>query len=306
MNLLSVTLDDLVSRALLELRSPTEVGFTVTSPNSISTGLTTIALTSAAELARVNISDLLEVDYELMLVTGKDELNVSVQVQRAYYGTTLADHAAFSVLAVNSPWPRFRVVEGIRRSFGRLEAFDLFVVTSELMSPVTSDLDVNRMVLEMPEETRSVISVRYGLDELYNWEFLDDLPLAAYPTGKVVRLPRDVNETMELYVTYRVPYRWSTHPEPPTATSTVMLPEGAEELPAVYGACWLLSAREVSRSELDRSEEWNRTEPLRSGVSAGFVRAKWQEFYRALDEARRLDPVPGRQRLFIRRRRWGS
>lgn len=304
MNLVTVTLGDLVDRALLELRAPSEVGFTM---SPVSGQLTTAEETifQVSDITRVNVTDVIEVCDELMYVT---ELNPPgqegyIRVERGYYGTTAEGHTGCS-LTLNPPWPRHRVAEGVRRAFARLEAFNVPLLVSTIMFPVPSDLDADRLVLELPAETRDVWSVRYGLEELWNWEFLNYMPRSAYRSGKVVRLPRGIPSDTELYVTYRVPYRWSSWPDDPTSDSEIIIMEGAEDLPAQYGAAWAIAAREVSRSELDRTEEYNQTEPLRNGVSLSFVRAKWQEFYRALDEASRLNPPPPRQRLNIRRKRW--
>jgi hypothetical protein len=49
-----------------------------------------------------------------------------------------------------------------------------------------------------------------------------------------------------------------------------------------------VGGREISRQQLDRAEEWARTEPLRGNGGGALVRAKWQDFYRVLDEARRV------------------
>jgi hypothetical protein len=85
---------------------------------------------------------------------------------------------------------------------------------------------------------------------------------------------------------------WSSHPTEPTESATVTLPEGAEDLPALYASAWAVSSREISRGEIDRAEEWNRSEPQRGGVSLSLSKMLWQNFYRSLDEVRRLSPLP--------------
>ena len=54
----------------------------------------------------------------------------------------------------------------------------------------------------------------------------------------------------------------------------------------------MVDSREISRTQIDRTEEWSRTEGFERGQTGALVRARWQAFYRALDEARRLNPPP--------------
>ena len=125
----------------------------------------------------------------------------------------------------------------------------------------------------------------------------DSIPTAKVASGKALRVASYVRDTDDLEVVYQAPYTWSTSPAFPLETATIEMPVGAEDLPAVYAEAWMVSGREVSRQQLDRAQDWENTEPVRGGQSGALVRAKWQEFYRALDEAKRvtqLSVVPHR------------
>lgn len=300
MNTLEVTLGSLVDRALLQLQAAPEQGRQVVLGESLTTTDTQFQLTGSNAL---QVSDLVEFGTELMLVVAKSQdANPIYTVARGYYQTTAATHTINDIGETNPQWNRVRVAEGVKRSFRTIEAAGVFVLRAELLVPELS-LNESRYVIPMPEETRDVWSVR-GTDlyELGRWEFVDDLPKSEYSTGKLVRLPISAGTTSDFYVTYRVPYRWDSFPDAPDEDSTIELPEGTEDIPAHYAAAWCLSAREISRTELDRAEEWGKTEPIRGGASLAHARALWQEFYRSLDEARRLDPPPPR-RPFVRRPR---
>jgi hypothetical protein len=293
MNTVTVSLEALVDKALYELQGPAEQGLLVS--------LTSEALADAADTEftltgdiGANVSDLIEFGSELVLVTDKSEDATPVYtVSRGYYGTTAVAHSQGTVGVVNPQYPRIRVAEGVRRSLARLEALGLPLLMSGTFTRTT-----NLQYVEMPAETRDVLHVGYfepttgRFWDIPGWRFYDNVPTGKVSTGKIVRLPRFVYNADQLEVTYKVPYRWSNHPSAPTESATVDLPEGAEDLPAIYAAAWLVTAREVSRADLAKAEEWNHAEPMRGGVSTGLIRLKWQDFYRTLDEAKRLQPAP--------------
>lgn len=290
---ITVSLGTLVDRALLELQSPMEQGLLVVlnADNLSSTVDTTLTLTDGSG---VNVNDMIQFGAELVLVTAKTTDAVPVfTVARGYYGTTAAIAAVGTVGIVNPPWPRVRIAEAIRRSFVRLEALGLPLIKAAAYTRTTGLQQV-----AIPEEVRRVLQVRYVATDtgkiinVDRWQFEDRLPTATFATGKVLILPTYVRNTDQLQVTYQAPYRWSTYPANPVEASTVDLPEGADDLPALYASAWLVSRREISRSQIDRSEEWNASENQKGGVSSTLPRVLWQEFYRALDETRRLNPAP--------------
>lgn len=298
MNTLSLTLGDLIDRTLFELVSPETLSFSSPTTGALSAVDTTLSLVDGS---RVAASDILEIDAELMLVTDVTADAVPViTVSRGYYNSVAATHASGAVASMNPRHPRVRIAEAIRRSFARLEAMGLPLVETS-----TINREPGLRYAELPASTRDVIRVGY-IDPTYgtwipldSWTFQDDVPTTVVSSGKLLRLPRYLADTDDLVVTVKVPYRWSTHPAAPSEASTITMIEGTEDLPMLYATSWLVSRREIGRTEIDRAEEWNQGEPSRGGVSAGTVRAMWQEFYRALDEARRLIPAMPYHRPFI-------
>lgn len=244
--------------------------------------------------APANVSDLIEFGSELVLVTAKNsDPDPIYTVSRGYYGSSAAVSAAGTIGVINPQWARVRVAEAILRAFPRLEALGLPLIESATMNCATGTTYV-----VLPEPVREVKSVGYFQAQtgrfmpLDSWQQFDNLPTSVIANGKILRMARYVDPADDLQVTYTTPYRWSTHPAAPNEAATIQIPEGAVDLPAAYAAAWLVSKREISRSEIDRSTEWNQGEPQRGGVSSTLVRNLWQEFYRQLDEARRLSPMP--------------
>ena len=291
----TVTLGSLVTRALLDIQSPAEIAKNVVLASGGTTAVSGDNVVTFTDASTVNISDLLEFGSEIWLVTGKTADAIPlVTVQRGYYGTVIAVHSVNDVGYQNPAWPRFRVAEAIKRSFARLEALGVPSVTSGVFNIV----DATHSYVTLPATVRQVYSVRYEgttdghFYDIDRWRFQDDLPTAKYATGKILSVGWYVYPTDNLIITYRVPYRWSSYPAQPVETDSISILEGADDLPAIYAAAWLASRREISRVQLDRSQEWNDGEPFRNGVSQSLIRVMWTSFYADLDAARKLYQAP--------------
>lgn len=296
------TLDQLVDDALVEIARYDERGYQVTTTTPLAP---TDTVVSVDDGLRVSISDVLELDSELMLVSGKsNDVNPSLTVSRGYDGSTAVAHSTGLHGTVNPMFSRRRAGKAIIRAFARLEASRIYNVTSVQL---TRDAGIEHF--ELPVDCRDVLRVGYfdifGRFEpnVSGWRFFDDIPTSLVASGRIVRVPRYVTDTDNLVATYRTPFRWSTFPTEPTGSATMSMPEGTEDLPSLYAVAWLCSRRELSRQDIDRSEEWNRTQGYTNGVSSGLVKQMWSEFYRAVDEASRLY-VPEITRPFIRNRRY--
>jgi hypothetical protein len=298
MNTVVVTYSSLIDRVLLDMQGHSAVPQIVV----LSSALTVDSLTLTLEDADpVNISDVLEIGSELLLVTAKTSDAVPVlTVHRGYYGTTPAVHADGAVAYVNPLYSRHRVGEALKRSFSRMEALGLPLIESDTFNRVADS-----QYIEMPAETRDVLRVGYVESttgrwwDVGKWSFIDTVPTTVSTTGKLVRLSRLFGNDDDLVITYRVPYRWSTYPTAPTEAATITMIEGTDDLPILYAIAWLMRSREIARQELSVADEWNQGEPSRNGVSAAVVRLQWQEFYRALDEAKRLVPSMPTHRPFV-------
>jgi hypothetical protein len=299
------SLDELIDDTLQEIAQYDERGFRVVLDSA---GLPATSTTSCSlvDADRVSPSDVIEFGGELLLVTNVTADAVPVlTVSRGYDGTTAAVHAGSLAGLVNPQFARTRVSRALQTALTRLDAARVFIVTSG-----TFTRTANKQYVEMPAACRQVLSVGYLStdtgrfeDDINGWRFFDNLPAAVIASGKIVRLPRYIDNDDSLIITYRTPYRWSTYPNAPVGASTITLPEGAEDLPSLYAVARLCSHREMRRLDLDKSEEWNRSQSVVQGVTSGMVRQMWQEFYKALDEAKTLNQfdIP---RPFVPKRRF--
>jgi hypothetical protein len=282
MNLTTVTLGQLVDHALEGVQSPPEVGRLVVRNDALGTGDGGFTLADATIVA---VTDIIEFADELMFVTKKsdDSASAVVSVIRGYYGTVPRTHAANQVGTLNPRWSRKRVATVVRESFTFLEADGLpLVKTDPMVVPYVDPYDHWTTLLPVPEGARRVYNVRAGMNDIANWRPISGLPEGEYPDSRVVRLPRHLRIFDGPYsIVYQMPYRWSD--DPVTESSTIEMPEGAEFLPAQYAAWKLTSDREVSRSQVDRSEEWTSGQ---RDTGPTLVRLKREEFYGAFQAAK--------------------
>jgi hypothetical protein len=287
------SLDALIDDTLQEVAQYDERGYRVQLDGTglPATNSNTLSLVNAE---RVSTSDVIEFGDELVLVTDVSAAATPVvTVARGYDGTTPAVHAGTSLGLVNPQFARARVGRALQTAMTRLDAARIFIVKAQTFSRTPG-----LQYIVMPEDCRQVIRVgvfdestgRFE-ENVDGWRFFDNLPTTNVSTGKIVRVPRFVMDDDELAVTYRSAYRWSTYPNDPDGPATITLPEGAQDLPALYAAARLCSHREMSRIDLDRSEEWSKSQSVVQGVTSGIVRQMWQEFYKALAEAQSLNPI---------------
>jgi hypothetical protein len=285
MQTITVTLGSLIDTTLFEMEAAAERGRPVTLGTTISEVDNEFILSTGV----AQVSDVIEFGSELVLVTARsDAQNPMYTVQRGYYGSIAVAHTIGALGITNPQFSRRRVAEAINRSFPRLESLGVHPVESAVIYRTEG-----KRQLVLPEDAREVLQIVYINSDtgrvvpIGAWNAYGTVDPTVSATGRLVHLPPFIADDDELHVVYQVPYEWTGEAFPSEAAQ-VKLPRGAQDLPASYAAAWLTSAREVSRQELDRSEEFGRTVPLTNGGGAGLVNAKWREFYRALDEARRI------------------
>tara|TARA_R110002074_G_scaffold204360_1_gene372688 strand:+ start:370 stop:1272 length:903 start_codon:yes stop_codon:yes gene_type:complete len=272
----TVTLGEVIDRALLELESPAEAALEVLFAEDAPSSGSVVTLTVSN--GDINVSDIVEWDSEMLLVTSVT--GSVVTASRGYYGSPKTSHLSSTAARVNPQFSRHRMTEPIRRAPVRLEALGVPLIKS---SAITRAANSERSA-SLPSDCRQVLRL-YGFDkenlpfDVGGWRELEDLGLLMYPP---------LGEVTQMTVVYRTPFTWSTVPAFPDEAATIIIPEGASELLGLYAACWMLSGREVSRQEIDRSNEHQTQDQVRLQSGTGLVRSKWQEFYRSLDEVRRI------------------
>lgn len=290
-------MSEMIDQTLSELYRLSERPYQTTVGSNDLTSLAADVTLTLGDGTLVNVSDILEVDAELLLVTGKSADATPVfTVTRRYAGTALAAHAVDSVVLKSPEFTRTQVKSRIERFFSGPAHTYLPSITSESMQ---RQPDLQYVI--MPATTVRILSVRHfntltgRVIDVAGWRFEEDLPTDVVATTKLLRLPAIISDDDELVVSWQTTYAWS--PTPVTEASTISAPLGVEDLPVLWASAYLVSRREVTRLELDTVEEWNQEQATRLGVSLRQVRDLWGEFYRRVDEARKTQYIP-RHRVF--------
>ena len=239
----------------------------------------------------IQVTDVIEFGSELMLVTGKSgDAITEFTVNRGYANTIRGVHPAGSVGLKNPQWGRAQVRRAIARYFTRAGNLWLPKITSGVYR-----VEGEKLYVKLPKDTMRVLEVTYLHPEtgrfvfIDNWTFHSRVPTSVVSTGKALRVPTPVEMEDDLMVTLQGVYSFTG---PGTDRDTIRVPVGSDDLPQQYAAAYLLTGRELSRTEVDHVEEWNQEQVIRSGVNIRLMRELWGQFYRSTDEARRLVDTP--------------
>lgn len=294
----TLVLGDVIEEAMALLYRPVErpmqcaVGSDALTSSSADT-----TCTLSGDYSSVRVSTVIESGQELILVTARSaDATPIFTVARGYAGTPVSAHTTGTVVLVGPLWARYEVRRSILRCFnGPLSAY-LPNLTSTTLTTAT-----NSYFVSMPAATVDVVRVAVSSvlsgsvshwDEISQWDFIEDVPTAVVSTGKMLTFPYGFPTGQSLHVTYQTTYAWSGGTSDPAEAETVPIPAAGADLPALYAAAYQVFAREISRLELDRISEWNSEAAVRQGVNLRMAQTLWTEFYRRLDEARKVQNVP--------------
>lgn len=285
----TVSRDDLIQEAYASLyRTSEKPARLVVGSNALATTSETTFTLSTGVL---NVTDWVESPAgEVMLVTAKSsDADPIYTVARQYEGPDSEACPTGTVLLKRPTFKRWEVRNWIERAINSILNTELPYVESNLYSP-----HATYQYIELPDDTIDVLRVRHfgvldgRVADVGAWAFEDDIPTSIVTSGRLLRVGAGVTADDELIVTVRRPYSFSDA----TDDGTVDLPLAAVDVPVLWASAYALARREVSRSELDKIEEWNQEQAIRAGVNLRAVRDAWGEVYRRVDEAKRLHRVP--------------
>lgn len=283
------TLGDMIEETLDNLYRMSERPYetTVGSDDLSTVSDTQMTLADPGAVARTTK---LEIGSEVLLVTAKSSDATPVfTVSRGYGNTTKTTHATGDVVKINPTWHRYELERWIKRCYQTVLNSKLPNIESQVMNRTTG-----LQYIEMPADTVDVYSVRHlssitgRMIDIGYWQYEDQIPTSVIQSGKIVRVSAEIDDADDLIVTYQVPYEWSGTGE----TAEINQPLGSDDLAPLWAAAYAVARREVSRSELDKIEEWNQEQAIRAGVNLRLLRDMWGEFYRRLDEAKNIHRVP--------------
>lgn len=298
----TLTVGDLVDRSLEYLyRAQERPRQTKIITTALTTGSTTMQV-AAADEDLIFGTTLLEMGDELVLVTGTSgSAPKTLTIARGYAGTTPAAHAVGDTVLISPSFPRAQL---------RRRIVDFFTGPANTWLPrlegaTFSTAADGELYLELPTNVVQVLEVRYlsaaagRLVHIGNWEMHENLPTSVSSTTKMLTVSAAVGSADDLICTYHLPWGFTdvsvgggAETTDPAEEDTIAFPFGADDLPVLYAAATTITGRELTRLELDNIEEWNATEAIRQGIPVRYIQQLWQQFYRRVDEARRLQHRP--------------
>jgi hypothetical protein len=269
-------------------------------PTPVVAGTTLAATTQATEFEltagadKVSITDAIEFGDELLLVTkATDDPQPRFTAIRGYANTKPRAIAAGDIGLLNPYWTRSQVGRLVQRFFTGVAQTWLPLVEGEIM--ITSDLDgVAMQFLPVPDYMLKVRDVRFmspmtgRIINVPGWRFEENLPPEVSTSTKAIRVPSLVTPADDLLITFDRKYQWAGVGE----DAFINMPDGADDIPSLWVAAVLTTGREVSRLELDKLTEQATEAASRQGSNVNIIKLTWQNVYRRIDEARRINPVP--------------
>lgn len=269
--------------------------------NALTDGNDTALTLAFGDEDSVHVGDRLETAAgETLLVTAKTEDQTPVfTVRRGVYNTSslAAAVAAGAYLIVEPSWPREQVKRTIRRFIG-----GVLPTVVPLRETSSGSLVADKQWIKLDADVSEIFEV-YWINDLGRpitidqWRFDPDVATAVADTGKILEMPPGLDEDTTFYIVNGKEY---TVPDGESDNVTLML--GSQDLVSLYAAAFLTTGREVSRLAVDRIEEWNQELANRQGLNVRLIRELWAQYYRRVDEVKRIQYRPKR-RPFIRRRK---
>ena len=287
----TLTMSELIDESLAYLYRVQERPRPAPLNADIDASVTTLSVSQSED--QIHVTTVLEYGAELMLVTDVTRSTPDVfTVSRGYADTTAAAHTAASGEGLINPlFPRREIDRKIREFF-KGPANVWLPKMESVENATTAD---TAHFIELPADCVRVLEVRHystttgKIVHIGNWEMHENLPTADFTTGKALSVSASIYSTDDLYITYQVPHEWTGSGD---EADTITLTFGVEDIPTLYAAATMITGRELTRLELDHIEEWNATEAIRQGTPVRYIQQLWQQFYRRIDEARRLQYVP--------------
>ena len=291
----STSLGTLIDEALSRLYRHSERPLQVTLTGAFSSTSDTTMNLATGDASKVAVTDVIELEQEALLVTDVNTTTDVVTVARGYAGTTAADHTGLTVL-VQPGHLRADIARFVQRCVsGPMNVYLPYVTSSTTLKY----REAGKQYVLMDADTQRVLSVRHYIGttgriiDVGGWQFEEDVPTGLISTGKALRVPSTVEDDDGLIVTWVAPWSWTGSGE----AATIDLPLASEDLPSLWAAAYATTGHEITRLDLDQIEEWNQDAAVRQGFNVRLMRELWGEFYRRVDEARRVQNLP-RNRTF--------
>lgn len=236
-----------------------------------------------------NISvGLIEVDQELMWVSGVDATNGTVTLApfgRGYGGSTAASHAQYAQVLAAPRWPAQAVKTALNQVINQVYP-TLFAVKTTTLTSVST-----RLKYDLPADAEDVLALSWQVIgpshewmPINRWRFDYSANTSDFSTGKAVSIFSNMTPGRSIQVTYMA------RPTPFTAVTDTLVGTGLQpstEDVLVYGAsARLIQQYEASRLQLTAVTETERAQFVQPGAATQASRALYALFQQRLSEER--------------------
>jgi len=162
----------------------------------------------------IRVGALLAVNYEIMLVTGWDNVS-QVTVSRGFNGSTAATHAAGTIVYIQPRYSRFDISVALNDELRRLSSPDngLFQVKAQTVTfnPVYMGYDLQQAV---NDEYIDILEVRHKIPfpsrnypKIGKWKILRSIPdESIFPSGQGVVFYEGGYPGQPVYIQYSAPF----------------------------------------------------------------------------------------------------
>lgn len=259
------TASTLIDRVIQQLLSGT-----VEERNKLASGIDSddTVVTLNYPLGSLRDASIFEIDSEIFYTWSANSSNKTVEVDRAYGGTTAASHSVGSIITVNPRFPRSQVLLALNS-----ELQDLSSPVNGLYQMKTVDLAYNgsdRMVnLTGVTSISEVYDVRYRyLNDDYpivrDVRFLRDMPTTDFPSGFVLAFDTGVRSGT-IRVLYKAPF--GSFANEAATTTSVGIGAELEDLLVLGAQIRMMAGREIKRNFTESQGDTRRADEVPPGAT---------------------------------------
>jgi len=248
---------------------------TVEERNKLSATINSSATTlgTTYDLDGLRRGTVFEIDSELFYVWDVSTSGKTVDMERAFSGTTAASHTAGAIITVNPRFPRNQILESIND-----ELADLSSPVNGLFQIKTIDLEYNGYdsVINLPIFGGIIdlvdVKLRYTASDyptVRKTQLLRNLPTSDFPSSYGLKFNQQVRSG-DLRITYKAPYS-AVSTENDNLQIVAGISSEAEDILVIGAQIRMMAPREIRRNFIDTQGDTRRSEEVQSGAISNSV-----------------------------------
>ena len=269
------TLNDLVQkvrrRTLSDMREEID-----TLGASVGANATTLSLGAGQQLGSIRPGAIIEVDYELLLVTNAPNTS-SIMVIPGYLDSTSTSHTAGALLTVNPRFPFRDIIDAINEDIDAYSSpsnglFQMKEVTLTY-NPVVVGYDMTGLTDSQVIEVWEVRNLDYGPAKAWpimvpsKWKLQRNADVTQFPSGMALEMYDSGYPGRPLRVQFKSPYTTPLVSSTDDVLNVTGLHTQAHDIPVLGASVRLMEFRELKRSFTEAQGEPRRAQEVPVGSS---------------------------------------